>query len=63
MRSLEIHNNDKQKKHNDAADKHKKRAIVMNLIAITLMGLFGLALMAGALWCQAQYRKFDIDPS
>jgi hypothetical protein len=35
----------------------------MNLFAITLVGLCGLALMAGALLYQAQYRRLDIDPS
>jgi hypothetical protein len=35
----------------------------MNLMAITLVGLCGLAMIAGALLYQAQYRKFDIDPS
>jgi hypothetical protein len=35
----------------------------MNLIAITLVGLCGLALIAGGLLYQAQYGKFDIDPS
>jgi hypothetical protein len=35
----------------------------MNLIGITLVGLCGLALIACALLFEAQYRKFDIDPS
>lgn len=35
----------------------------MNLIAITLVGLCGLALIAAGLLYQAQYGKFDIDPS
>lgn len=35
----------------------------MNLIAINLVGIFGLVLMASALLYRAQYRKLDTDPS
>jgi hypothetical protein len=35
----------------------------MNLVAITLVGLCGIAMIAGALLYQAQFRRLDIDPS
>jgi len=31
----------------------------MNLVAITLVGVFGIALLACGLLCSALYRKFD----
>lgn len=33
----------------------------MDLVAITLVGLCGVAMIAGALLYQAQYRRLDLD--
>lgn len=35
----------------------------MNMVAINLVGIFGLVLIGSALLYQAQYRKLDIERS